>query len=51
MTVGFFVYLQCPLLLYYRGCRWGEGNSERCLKWVGGGCGEEGVNAESSKTT
>ena len=29
-------------MFYYRGCRWGEGNSERCLKWGGGGCGEGG---------
>ena len=26
-------------MFHYRGCGWGEGNGERCLKWGGGGCG------------
>ena len=28
-------------MFYYRGCEWDEGNSERCLKWGGGGVNRE----------
>ena len=41
MVVEFFVYFQVLFMLYYGGCRWGEGNSEEVLKWDGGGCGEK----------
>ena len=42
MTVEFFCLLSVSFMLYYRDRRWGDGNSEKCLKWDGGGCGEEG---------
>ena len=42
MTVEFFVYFQF-LLCFITGVVDGiEGNSERCLKWDGGGCDEKG---------
>ena len=37
-----FRLLSISFMLYYRGCRWGESNSEEFLKWDGGGCGEKG---------
>ena len=36
------VFRLVSFMLYYRGCRWGEGNSEELLKWDGGSCGEKG---------
>ena len=41
-TSRVFRLLSVSFMLYYGGCRWGEGNSERCLKWDGSGCDDEG---------
>ena len=38
MTVEFFVYFQF-LLCFITGLK--DGVRERCLKWDGGGCGED----------
>ena len=37
-----FRLFSVSFMLYYRGCRWDEGNSEEFLKWDGGGCDEKG---------
>ena len=44
MTVGFsFIFSFFNALLQgNKDNRWGEGNSEGCLKWDGGGCGKKG---------
>ena len=37
-----FRLFSISFMLYYRGCRWSEGNSEEFLNWDGGSCGEKG---------